>query len=151
MIFFILSYRLMALKSLYFFCKLINDFCKELWKKNSCHIRWLVDVSIVQATQQPIVLYQRLSESLATRRISCKICNHRPQQEHFMYFIGCRYQERNMQMNNRLSGFTHPPGFFDHSIILFTTGGPRIKRFLLLQRGEFLAKYATTGHNRSIL
>ena len=48
--FFIISYRLRALKTLYFyFCKFIN-FCKEFW-----NIRCLVDESFVPATQRIIL------------------------------------------------------------------------------------------------
>ena len=70
-----ISYRLRALKTLYFnFCKIIkntkinwNDFCKEfckkLWKKNhTWNIRRLVDESFVPANQRPSVLYWRLSD-----------------------------------------------------------------------------------------
>ena len=59
--FFIISYRLRALKTLYFhFCK---GFCKKLWKKNNTwNIRCLVDELFVPSTHQPSVLYWRLSD-----------------------------------------------------------------------------------------
>ena len=61
-IFFIISYRLRALKTLYFyFCKFIkknwNDFCKEFCRKlwqinNTWNIRHLFDESFIPATQR---------------------------------------------------------------------------------------------------
>ena len=55
-IFFIISYKLRALKS----CK---EFCKKLWRKNNTwNIRRLVDESFVPAIQRPSVLCWRLSD-----------------------------------------------------------------------------------------
>ena len=66
--FFIITYRLRALKTLYFyFCKIIKkkkinwnnfckEFCKKLWKKNNTwNIRCLVDELFVPATQRIIL------------------------------------------------------------------------------------------------
>ena len=62
--FFIISYWLRALKSLYFyFCKIIEkkkmnwnnfckEFCKKLWKNNTWNIKRLVDESFVQSNQR---------------------------------------------------------------------------------------------------
>ena len=74
--FFIISYRLRALKTLYFhFCNLIKkikinwkgfckEFCKILWKNNNTwNIRHLVDNSFVPSAQQTSVLYCRLTDS----------------------------------------------------------------------------------------
>ena len=73
--FFILFYRLRALKTLYFyFCNVIKkwkvnwkDFCKEFSKKswkwnNKWNIRCLVDDSFVLSSKQPRVLYCRLTD-----------------------------------------------------------------------------------------
>ena len=57
--FFIISYRLGALKTLYFW----KGFCKKLWKNNNTwNIRHLVDESFVPASQQTSVLYWRLTD-----------------------------------------------------------------------------------------
>ena len=71
--FFINSYRLRALKTLYFhFCNFIKkinwkgfckEFCKILWKQNNTwNINRLADESFVPSAQQTSVLYCRLTD-----------------------------------------------------------------------------------------
>ena len=67
--FFIISYRLRALKTLYFyFCNFIKKwenklkgFCKKSWKKNAWNIRRLVDDSFVPSFKQPSISYCKLT------------------------------------------------------------------------------------------
>ena len=72
----IISYRLRALKTLYFyFCNFIKknkkidrkdfckEFCKKSWKKNNAwNIRRLVDDSFVPSSKQPSILYCKLTD-----------------------------------------------------------------------------------------
>ena len=77
-IFFIICYRLGALKTLYFYYKKINwnNFskrsCKKLWKKNNTwNIRRLVDESFVPAFQRTSVLYWRLTDLMFWKTFGC--------------------------------------------------------------------------------
>ena len=97
--FFIISYRLRALKTLYFhFCNFIKkneeinwkgfckEFCKKLWKKNNTQIiTCLVGKSFVPSAQRTSVLYCRLTDFCAG---SCCLCC----QQNFAYstFDSCR-------------------------------------------------------------
>ena len=66
-IFFIISYRLRALKTLYF--NFGEVFCKKLWKiNNTWSIRRLVDESFVPASHRASILHCRLSD------FTCTLC-----------------------------------------------------------------------------
>ena len=75
LVFFIISYRLRALKTLYFyFCKVIKkweiklkgffakNFENNYEKNNTWNIRRLVNETIIPSSQRPSVLYWRLSD-----------------------------------------------------------------------------------------